>query len=112
MPKSLPAERREARSLSNRRQYLRRQESGQNNKYMREYYALRKKELFDLKCDRACIRCGFDDARALDFHHRDPKEKEFTIGRVGWNVSRERLSAEIEKCDVLCANCHRIEHNA
>lgn len=77
---------------------------------MREFYAKRKQRLAELKRDRACRECGIDDPRVLDFHHRDPDEKEFNIGRDAWKVSWERLVAETEKCDVLCANCHRIEH--
>jgi hypothetical protein len=57
-----------------------------------------------------CMRCGFADTRALAFHHRDPGMKEFTISGQGRVVSEERFQAEIAKCDVLCANCHAIEH--
>lgn len=62
------------------------------------------------KTDSTCLRCGFEDYRALHFHHRDPTTKVMTIAnalRDGW--SDERLMTEIEKCDVLCANCHSIE---
>jgi hypothetical protein len=77
---------------------------------MREFYATRKKRLADLKADRACEECGFDDPRALTFHHRDPTTKEFAIATKAWQVSWDRLLAEIAKCDVLCANCHMIHH--
>src|SRR3990167_1076458 len=50
--------------------------------------------------------CGESDSRCLDFHHRDPATKEFTI-RNGVNRGITRMLAEIAKCDVLCANCHR-----
>lgn len=65
-----------------------------------------------IKEQSSCTRCGFDDARALDFHHRDGQEKDEILSRVhirGWG--KERILAEIAKCDVLCANCHRIEHH-
>lgn len=59
----------------------------------------------------ACIRCGEDHPAVLDFHHRNPKEKEFSIS---WAILTERAKwrviKEIEKCDVLCANCHRKHH--
>lgn len=45
----------------------------------------------------------------LDYHHRDPQEKDFTIGRLK-KGAREVLQAEIDKCVVLCANCHREFH--
>lgn len=78
---------------------------------MRGFYQERKKRLAELKRDRACEDCGFDDPRALDFHHKDPSTKSFPIGRDAWKVSWERLLAEVDKCIVLCANCHRIRHN-
>jgi hypothetical protein len=59
----------------------------------------------------ACIRCGETHPACLDFHHRDPGVKEGTISRlVSKNVKLDRVQAEIEKCDVLCANCHRKFH--
>lgn len=58
-----------------------------------------------------CTKCGFADYRALDFHNLDPKEKDFAIADfVSRGASLARIKAEIEKCVVLCANCHRIEH--
>jgi len=56
-----------------------------------------------------CIKCGEMDASCLDFHHRDPAEKEGHIGEFR-KFGMKRLLAEIEKCDVLCANCHRKFH--
>ena len=58
----------------------------------------------------SCIRCGYKKcAGALEFHHRDPSKKDFGIASgdiKGWDAVRE----EIEKCDLLCANCHREVH--
>jgi hypothetical protein len=53
-------------------------------------------------------KCGESDIRCLDFHHRDPSKKVITIGRAvtdGWSI--KRILTEIEKCDILCSNCHR-----
>ncbi len=56
-----------------------------------------------------CSRCGFSNPKALDFHHREPSQKKFTIGNATRDkIDPKRLIAEIQKCDVLCANCHRI----
>jgi hypothetical protein len=44
----------------------------------------------------------------LEFHHRDPATKEFGVG--GFNGSLGRLRTEVDKCDLLCANCHRLRH--
>jgi hypothetical protein len=63
-----------------------------------------------LKILRGCNSCGFNEHPAvLDFHHRDGTNKSFNIGSSLHLVSRELLMEEIAKCDVLCANCHRIK---
>ena len=55
-----------------------------------------------------CSKCGYNKClEALQFHHRDPKVKDPTWNK-GWNL--ERLSTELVKCDLLCANCHFEEH--
>jgi hypothetical protein len=57
-----------------------------------------------------CIRCGYNKCIAsLNFHHRDPEEKEFSI--TGKSYSFERLKKEVDKCDLVCANCHGEIHN-
>jgi len=59
-----------------------------------------------------CICCGYDKCvDALEFHHRDPSQKDFAPSAKGHTVSWDRLRAEIAKCDLLCANCHREVHN-
>lgn len=58
-----------------------------------------------------CKRCGFDDPRALQFHHRDPTTKSDEIGRLVNNGGPlHKIMSEIAKCDVLCSNCHDIHH--
>lgn len=56
-----------------------------------------------------CQKCGEKDPSCLDFHHRDPSTKEGHIGEFR-RFGKARLLAEIAKCDVLCANCHRKHH--
>jgi hypothetical protein len=55
-----------------------------------------------------CSKCGYDKCfHAIDFHHRDPKEKKFNIGSMlRTKITPENLE-ELAKCDPLCANCHR-----
>jgi len=56
-----------------------------------------------------CERCGFDESpAALEFHHIDPETKEFCVGEKLPCFSWDRILAEIAKCQLLCANCHRI----
>ena len=58
-----------------------------------------------------CCLCGFDDFQeALEFHHVNPAEKEFTIS-AGYNMSWQKIKHELDKCVLLCANCHRELHN-
>lgn len=58
-----------------------------------------------------CIKCGENHPACIDFHHRDPNEKEGTVSSLaGQTYSIERTKKEIAKCDVLCANCHRKLH--
>lgn len=69
--------------------------------------------LDELKSSLHCQRCPEDDPVCLDFHHRDRTEKDFSLYRAAsTGYSRERILAEIAKCDVLCSNCHRKEHKA
>lgn len=56
-----------------------------------------------------CKNCGNEDFRVLEFHHN--RDKDFVISNAAISgFSIEKIKSEIEKCDVLCANCHRIEH--
>jgi hypothetical protein len=56
-----------------------------------------------------CVDCGYSACpEALQFHHRDPSTKDFGLGE--FNGSLVRLLREAAKCDLLCANCHRIRH--
>src|SRR5690349_6471051 len=54
-----------------------------------------------------CAACGYDRyAGALQFHHLDPREKEFGISSRGITRSLEAARTETSKCVLLCANCH------
>ena len=59
-----------------------------------------------------CIDCGWKgNQAALQFHHLNSKEKDFTIGNVA-NKSWEYIKKELGKCVLLCANCHSIRHSS
>ena len=67
----------------------------------------RQKFINNYKIKLGCAKCGYNKhPAALDFSHRNPKEKQFNIS-AGRFYSMEKLTKEIEKCDILCANCHR-----
>lgn len=54
-----------------------------------------------------CAICGYHRCqRALQFHHLDPRTKEFHLGHAGVTRSIARSRAEARKCILLCANCH------
>ena len=60
----------------------------------------------------ACLECrreiSIENVFAFDLDHRDPVEKSFTISAKYSHVSLAELQAEIDKCDLLCAFCHRL----
>lgn len=59
-----------------------------------------------------CINCGYDKCvDALEFHHRDPNEKDFSLSNKGHCRSWKEVRKELDKCDLLCANCHRELHS-
>lgn len=52
-----------------------------------------------------CERCGYNKSiEALQFHHLDPNEKDFAISAKSYSF--ERLKKEVDKCIMVCANCH------
>lgn len=56
-------------------------------------------------CGGKCVRCGYNKSIAsLQFHHKDPSEKEFNIRDMFWDW--EKTKAEAAKCELVCANCH------
>ena len=57
-----------------------------------------------------CVECGYDKhICSLDFHHKDPTQKSKNFSsKQGW--SWERLKEEIDKCELLCKNCHAVLH--
>lgn len=72
----------------------------------------RKKEFIDLLGSK-CVKCGYDKCqRALTFHHRDSSQKSFGLDiRSMSNRKYEVLLEEVNKCDLLCFNCHMELHH-
>ncbi len=56
-----------------------------------------------------CEVCGEARTVCLDFHHRDPDSKKFSLSDAE-TYSIVRIDAEIKKCILVCANCHRVIH--
>lgn len=58
-----------------------------------------------------CEICGYNRCiKALDFHHKDPNEKHAEVSHTCQVASWEKVEAEVRKCTLLCANCHRELH--
>lgn len=59
----------------------------------------------------SCKKCGYNKCNnALEFHHINPKIKDFSIGLLRKRDFNNIVKKELDKCDLLCANCHREEH--
>lgn len=70
---------------------------------------IRRDILRKTKEDQGCIRCGEKNSIVLEFHHRNPNEKELNSQQL-LGYALKRVLEEIAKCDIVCANCHRIIH--
>lgn len=58
-----------------------------------------------------CQCCGYDKCvQALEFHHIDPTQKDFGLGAKGYTRSWDKNKEELDKCVMVCANCHREIH--
>lgn len=64
--------------------------------------------LNDYKSHLVCSKCGEDRWWLLDFHHINPSEKDCEVSKL--IDAPNKLRKELEKCIVLCANCHRHLH--
>lgn len=71
----------------------------------------RKQELrlwwLDYKRNTSCTDCGLSDSRVIQFDHLPGYVKQFTISDgIRKNLSKDRILAELKKCEPVCANCH------
>jgi len=79
------------------------------NQYCQERWIEKKKKAISY-LGGCCKKCGYKKYYgALEFHHRDPSEKEFDWNKMRM-ISEEKMLNELDKCDLLCSNCHREEH--
>lgn len=76
-----------------------------NSRRKREF----KDRLDEIKSRQGCKYCDEKDPCCLDFHHINQSLKVFEISRHG-SMAWKSVVAEVEKCEVLCANCHRKLH--
>ena len=78
-------------------------------KWQRENGRKNRERLNQIKLEAGCARCGYNEhPAALDFNHLDPSQKTANIAEKCTNWSWKKLQEEVDKCEVLCANCHRV----
>jgi|SRR5579859_851605 len=97
----------------NRRQKTERERNlhAKGHKRYREKYGKKvRRQVQQLKIKLGCSRCGFNKHfAALEFHHKIRSQKSFGISTaVSKCMNFEKIQKEMEKCVVLCSNCHRI----
>lgn len=69
-----------------------------------------KKNCVEYKSGACCI-CGYNKCNAaLEFHHTNPNEKEFTISKMRNTTFNEKTQQELDKCILICRNCHAELH--
>lgn len=83
--------------------------NAQSNKNLREY--------INTRTNMCCELCGeyFNSTSVFDFHHIIPENKLFNLSNKKWTGIKgpsKKTIEEAEKCAILCANCHRLEHEA
>jgi hypothetical protein len=66
--------------------------------------------LRELKRKYGCSKCPEHHPACLDFHHRDPRHKSGEVCQMLHRGSWQKVLEEIDKCEVLCSNCHRKLH--
>ncbi len=71
-----------------------------------------KKEMIEYK-GGCCVKCGDKDLHinCYDFHHLDPNEKDFNLSALNSaRFNKEKVKSELDKCILVCSNCHRQIH--
>lgn len=86
--------------------YKNREDKLERNKQHRRR---RREWLKDYKSERGCSRCDEEHPACLDFHHTSDDKEHNVANMANDGYSKERIKEEIEKCVILCANCHRKE---
>lgn len=87
--------------------------NGQKQKTLERQSKRRQKNkewVINLKKTLKCINCSESRWWVLDFHHRNPNDKEGSVSRLVRDSSKKKTKKEIDKCDILCSNCHRDFH--
>lgn len=86
------------------------EKENRNSQYQLKHINKRQQMAFE-HLGGKCKMCEFvGHYKLFDFHHRNPEEKEFNLNK-SFKFGLNRMMAEIDKCNLLCVNCHRIIHH-
>lgn len=98
-------------SLVSKRHYENNKQSYLNRARAREVEVIEdnRKRLTDYLAHHPCMDCGHTDVRVLEFDHIRGKKSGNISKMMGLGYSWSTIEAEIAKCEVRCANCHRIK---
>lgn len=89
-------------------EHRRRKRNAKTYRWLKRHRVDRKIQLIETRGGK-CMDCGYSAClSALELHHRNRSEKEFGLGQFSGSVAR--YLAEAQKCDLVCANCHRLCH--
>ncbi len=96
----------------NKAQRTRRSECKEcHNRQVKKRYNDNKNEINLLKEGKKCEKCGYNKCvAALDYHHINPNLKIDTVAKLSTHSNLNSALEEINKCILLCANCHREFH--
>jgi hypothetical protein len=84
-----------------------------SNKYHSERVRKVKLKMIDYKggkCEKCALALKNSHYSVFEFHHLNPKEKDVNFAKIKYQ-KWEKIKIEIDKCMLVCANCHRIEHS-
>ena len=96
------------RNIIDKRYYLKNKDKIYQRKMQRRWRI--KEKMVNLMGGK-CNICGYNKcAAALEFHHKN-KEKDFEIGELIKNSSEQNVLKEVQRCILVCANCHRELHH-
>ena len=104
---------RECQSEYHREHYLSKKKYYSNKRRLnnQKYRSLGKKFIDAYKASKGCKYCNEKTPCCLDLHHLDPKKKDSNVSQMkGHARNIPTIKKEIEKCIVVCSNCHRKLH--
>lgn len=112
VPEDIDMSQQEWQELSYHGQYHHAERDNETKEEQRRKRRKRKKHWIDrIKAEKGCLICGEDERVCLHYHHLNEEEKQFQLSQIAYNdAGKEKIKRELNKCVVLCANCHAKHH--